>query len=274
MKDRIIPRMIKIKFLKNQAVFSILFFLFLFSIQSCSEGPVSMNQFIRDQNGAVIRKDTTQKTIYLVFTGHDFGEGFPVIEELLDRHGIKASFFFTGDFYRNPEYENLIRRLVNGNHYLGAHSDKHLLYCSWEKRDSLLIDHAIFDKDLDQNYREMEKFGIRKEDALWFMPPYEWYNQAIAAWTAERGLILVNFSPGTRSNADYTYPEMGDRYVTSEEITRSILKYEESFGMNGFILLIHPGTDPRRQDKYYDHLDPLLNLLEEKGYDFKRIDQN
>ncbi len=39
-----------------------------------------------------------------------------------------------------------------------------------------------------------------------------WYNAQISAWTAERGLTLVNFTPGTRSNADYTTPDMGDRY--------------------------------------------------------------
>jgi len=262
------------KNVKNRVFDLILFILWLFFIPSCSNGPGEKDQSVKDENGAVIFKDTTRKTIYLVFTGHDFGEGFPVIEELLNRRGIKASFFFTGDFYRNPEFENLIKRLLKGGNYLGAHSDKHLLYCSWEKRDSLLVDHGTFDLDLDQNYKEMKKFGILKKDARWYMPPYEWYNRTIAAWTAERGLILVNFSPGTRSNADYTYPEMGDRYVPSEAITRSILEYEEKKGMNGFILLIHPGTDPRRNDKYYLHLDSVLTILENKGYGFGRIDGN
>jgi endoglucanase len=245
----------------------------LLFLLSCSGSSPATHRNIKDENGAVIFKDTTRKVIYIVFTGHDFGEGFPAIEKILERRDIKTSFFFTGDFYRNPEFEKLIKRLRDQGHYLGGHSDKHLLYCSWENRDSLLIDHAAFVNDLEQNYKEMERFGIRKEDARWFMPPYEWYNQTIAKWTKELGLILVNFSPGTRSNADYTYPEMGERYVSSEEITRSILEYEEIYGMKGFILLIHPGTDPRRKDKYYDHLDSLIEILGEKGYHFGRIDE-
>ncbi len=251
----------------------IIIFLIL-SVSSCVQDPSKIIRSVKDENGAVILKDTLRETIYLVFTGHDFGEGFPVVEEILDRRGIKASFFFTGDFYRNPEFEALIRRLVDAGHYLGAHSDKHLLYCDWEKRDSLLVDRITFERDLDQNYKEMEKFGILKEDALWFMPPYEWYNKSIAEWTEAYGLILVNFSPGTRSNADYTYPQMGSRYVSSEEITKSILDHERKYGMNGFILLVHPGTDPRRKDKYYLHLDSLLQLFEKKGYHFGRIDEN
>ena len=244
--------------------------LFLFS---CKRSFPETDRIIKDENGAVIFKDTARKVIHLVFTGHDFGEGFPDIEGILERRDIKASFFFTGDFYRNSEFELLIKRLLDEGHYLGAHSDKHLLYCSWENRDSLFVDHASFVKDLEQNYKEMGRFGIRKEDARWFMPPYEWYNQTIADWTKELGLILVNFSPGTRSNADYTYPEMGERYVSSEEITRSILEYEKKYGMNGFILLIHPGTDPRRKDKYYHHLDSLIEILETIGYHFGKIDE-
>jgi peptidoglycan/xylan/chitin deacetylase (PgdA/CDA1 family) len=253
----------------------LIFFVFLLSaiIQSCSDKYHTTNRIILDENGAVIRKDTTHKKIYLVFTGHDFAEGFPVIKGVLDRYGIKASFFFTGDFYRNPDFADLIGYLKEEGHYMGAHSDKHLLYCSWEKRDSLLIDKATFIKDLNQNYKEMEKFGIEKKDAVWFMPPYEWYNNTVSEWVKEMDLILVNFSPGTRSNADYTYPELEEKYVSSGEITESILHYEERFGMNGFILLIHIGTDPRRKDKYYYELDYLIGLLEKMGYDFGRIDE-
>jgi len=255
---------------KTVSIFS---FLIIFLILSCTHHDRGRNRIIIDANGAVIRKDTTRKVIHLVFTGHDHAEGFPVIEEVLNNHGIKASFFFTGDFYRNPDFKPIIGALIKEDHYLGAHSDKHLLYCSWENRDSLLVDRSLFVSDLERNYSEMSGFGIEKKEAIWFMPPYEWYNKDIASWTEEMGLILVNFSPGTRSNADYTYPEMGSSFVSSGEITESILGYEEKNGMNGFILLIHIGTDPRRINKYYDHLDHLVSQLKNKGYGFAKIDE-
>ena len=66
---------------------------------------------------------------------------------------------------------------------LGAHSDKHLLYCSWEDRDSLLVTKKEFIDDLEGNYAEMAAFGIRREDAGYFLPPYEWYSTQISAWT-------------------------------------------------------------------------------------------
>ena len=37
-------------------------------------------------------------------------------------------------------------------------------------------------------------------------------------------------------------------------------------GLNGCIILIHPGTDSKRMDKFYNRLDELLAFLKEKGY--------
>lgn len=186
---------------------------------------------------------------------------------------MKASFFLTGRFYANAAFRPLITGLVKDGNYLGSHSDGHLLYCDWNKRDSLFVTQEQFSKDIQSCYRKMRKFGIGKTDAPFFLPPYEWYNKSIVNWSSAMGLHLVNFTHGTRSNADYTFPEMGKSYVNSDKIYRSIMDYEVSnpAGLNGFILLFHIGTDPRRTDKFYNRLDELLNQLEEKGYVFKRI---
>jgi peptidoglycan/xylan/chitin deacetylase (PgdA/CDA1 family) len=44
-------------------------------------------------------------------------------------------------------------------------------------------------------------------------------------------------------------------------------------GLNGYILLIHAGTDPRRKDKLYNRLNEMIWYLKNKGYQFKRIDE-
>ncbi len=224
-------------------------------------------------HGAIIRGDTSQKKLALVFTGHEFADGGTSIRRTLKKEKVKASFFLTGDFYRNPTFKKITRKLKKDKHYLGAHSDKHLLYCDWSKRDSLLVTKEEFVTDLLNNYREMEKFGVSHSDAPYFLPPYEWYNEKIAEWTKEQGLQLINFTPGTRSTADYTTPEMKN-YRASDDIYESILSCEqESPGLNGFILLIHIGTDPARTDKFYNRLPQLLKTLKEKGYEFQTVNQ-
>ena len=248
---------------------SLILILFLLS---CGSENTGFKNWKPDDFGAFTRTDTTLPEINLVFTGHDFADGGLFINDVLAKHGIKASFFLTGDFYRNPDFEEIIRTLNESGHYLGAHSDKHLLYCSWEKRDSLLVTKDEFMSDLKNNYQELKRFGITEEQARFFMPPYEWYNKEIAGWTDEAGFTLVNFSPGTSSNQDWTHPGLGRSYIPSDTIFNRILTFESKYKMNGFILLVHIGTDPARKDKFYYRLDELIGTLRSRGYSFRRID--
>lgn len=220
--------------------------------------------------GAIVRGDTAVSKLHLVFTGHKYAEGGLLIRKVLKKHGVPAHFFFTGDFYRNPKHKRLIKLLKEDGHYLGAHSDKHLLYASWEDRDSLLVNQQQFNADLISNYEELARFGIRKQDAPLFLPPYEWYNERICEWTESLGLTMINYSSGTLSTADYTTPDLGTRYRPSTVIYESILDYEETSenGLNGFILLLHIGTHPDRTDKFFNHLDALLLELKTGGYEF------
>ena len=225
--------------------------------------------------GAIIRGKTTEKKIALVFTGDEFADGGSSINKTLVDENVKASFFLTGRFYGKPKNRKLIEALKTNGNYLGPHSNAHLLYNDWTKRDSLLVSELQFKTDLIWNYSAMEKFGIRMDSAKYFLPPYEWYNQQIADWTSQMDLQLINFTSGTRSNADYTYPELGKSYRSSEEIYKSILDYDKSKpdGLNGFILLLHIGTDPRRTDKFYDRLPELIKYLKNSGYELVKINE-
>ena len=135
-------------------------------------------------------------------------EIFSRIDDAIAREKqIKGSFFFTGRFYGDPTNELLINTLISDGHYLGAHSDRHLLYCDWDNRDSLLVDFATFSSDLESNYQIMQLFGIARKEAKYFLPPYEWYNNQISKWCRQMGIQLINYTPGTLSHTDYTTPE-------------------------------------------------------------------
>ena len=223
--------------------------------------------------GGITRMDTSRPEVYLAFTGHEFAEGGEIIRRVLGEADAKASFFFTGDFYRDTAHAPLVIALREDGHYLGAHSGKHILYADWDSRDSLLVTRDGFEEDLRDNFEAMHRRGIAATSGRYFMPPYEWYNATISSWCADLGLTLVSFTPGTRSNADYTVPTMGDRYRSSAQIFASILRFEElsPTGLNGVILLMHIGTDPRRTDKFYLHLEDLISELKDRGYAFRRF---
>ena len=218
--------------------------------------------------GGIIRTDPSKKQLTLVFTAADKADGADVIRQTLKRQQIQGAFFFTGGFYK--EFPDVIKALKQDGHYLGAHSNDHLLYCAWEKRDSTLVTREAFTKDMTENYRLMAEAGIRATEAPLFIPPYEWYNEEVAGWAQGMGLKIVNFTPGTGSNADYTTPDMKN-YKSSKDIYNRIMKVEASEGLNGHLLLVHFGTHPDRTDKFYNQLEKLIKALKKKGYTFVPI---
>lgn len=216
-------------------------------------------------NGGIIKTDPSQKRITLVFTADDKADGAERICSTLKKEGIQGAFFFTGKFYEL--YPDVIRRLLADGHYVGSHSYGHLLYMPWENRDSLLVTKEEFQADIRRSYAKMAEFGITPSDAPYFIPPYEYYNSTVAAWAKEMGLQIVNFTPGTGSNGDYTTPDMKN-YMSNKFIWDKLMNYESANSLNGHLLLIHFGTSDLRQEKFYDELPKLIKELRKRGYSF------
>ncbi|MES2002933.1 MAG: glycoside hydrolase family 9 protein [Bacteroidota bacterium] len=232
--------------------------------------PISKSQ------GAVIRGDSTKRQVALVFTGDEFGDGLTTIANTLQKQNVKGSFFFTGRFYQNKSFESGIKKLYQQKHLLGPHSDQHLLYNDWTERSKTLVTKDSMLNDLGANEKAISKLGIINANPKhFFIPPYEWWNEEVASWLKSASYQVFSFTPGTTSNADYTWPEMGKSYKSSDAIMASIKQFNETRpgGLNGVVLLIHAGTDPRRKDKLYNRLDELIVYLKKEGYDFKRIDE-
>lgn len=223
------------------------------------------------RDGGIIRTDPSVRHIDFVFTAADKADGADRIISTLRKYNIKGGFFFTGEFFEL--YPDVVRRLVAEGHYVGSHSYGHLLYAPWGKRDSLLVTRQEFEEDMFKSYKVLREFGIT--DAPYFIPPYEHYNATISSWARQLGLQVINYTPGTLTNGDYTTPGMS-RYFSSQEILGKIREYERTDpdGLNGHIMLIHFGTDPSRTDKFYDKLPGLIRELRRKGYSFTPLKDN
>ncbi|MFL5809704.1 MAG: glycoside hydrolase family 9 protein [Flavisolibacter sp.] len=241
------------------------------------KGLVRKGNFTTNRGG-IIRGDTSGNELAIVFTGDEFADGGQFICQALQKQKAKASFFFTGKFY--DDNEEIVAKLAKSGHFLGNHSYAHKLCCDWTKRDSLLIDKQEFLSELLSLDEKMDHLGEEYGEGLtvaaskYFLPPYEWYNDSISAWAKEHGRQLINYTPGTLSHADYTIPA-DKNYRNSDEIYQSIINYEKksSSGLNGFILLMHIGTDPKRTDKFYYKLPRLIEWLKGKGYRLVRVDE-
>lgn len=224
-------------------------------------------------HGGIIRGDKSRRAIALAFTGHEFAEGAETILNELQKRRAKASFFLTGDFVADSDFQPIVKRIANDGHYFSVHSDKHLLYCSWTKERKTLVSRDVFVTDLQANVRRFNRLKLKEQPGRFFIPPYEHYNQEIVAWAAQAGFTLINYTPGTRSHADYT-GEADKNFTPSQVIFDSIVKREQTdpHGLNGFILLLHIGSGPIRIDKFHTRFGELLDYLSSKGYEFVRVD--
>lgn len=227
------------------------------------------------QMGAIVKSvNPTEPSVSLIFTGDEYGEGLPIIQEILAKEKVKAGFFFTGRFYANKKFTKTIKTLEKEQHYLGTHSNDHLLYNDWTNRNKLLVSYDSFSTDLDKNFAAMENLGINTQQRKLFIPPFEWWNDSVASWCNWKGLELFSFTPGTYTNADYTWPEMGSSYKTNATLMNQLKTLASTPGnLNGNILLLHVGTDPRRKEKLYNELPAIIQLLRKNGYRIKRIDE-
>jgi peptidoglycan/xylan/chitin deacetylase (PgdA/CDA1 family) len=239
-----------------------LFFLFPVSENLCPSE--------KDRQGATVRIDTGRKVIHLIFSADEAFEGAEPILKTLDMNHAKASFFLTGNCLRERKYKSVIQKIIRDGHYVGGHSDKHLLYASWDDRQQSLVTPDSLVADFHQNMAELEKYGIDVLQMPYFLPPYEYYNQESVRLIESLGQTVINYTPGLRTAADYTTPDMPN-YQSSQELIDQLFAYEAEKGLNGSIILIHPGTQDIRTDKLYLRLDEIIRYLKAKGYTFERL---
>jgi endoglucanase len=247
----------------------------LLTLVAAATQPIRESSTTRSfDQGGIIRGDTSRKRIALIFTGGDFGEGTEHILDVVKSHHIHASVFVTGGFLRKPEYVPLLKRAIAEGHYVGPHSDRHLLYCSWDHRDQTLIADADFKADLQKNVDDLRALGalVDRQQSVFFRPPYEWFNRDQSAWAKSMNVQIFNFTPGSGSNRDYL-PETEKKFVSSQKIIDDILAYErkDPHGLNGFLLLQHLGSE--RKDKPFNLLEPLLTELLKRRYEFVKVDE-
>jgi peptidoglycan/xylan/chitin deacetylase (PgdA/CDA1 family) len=218
------------------------------------------------------RASHSEKKLALLFTADEHVDGAESILRTLQARDLPASFFLTGKALDASEMRGLTRRAIAAGHYVGPHSDGHLLYAPWDDRQKSLVDKPRFQADLYRNLAELRELGAALKEPVYFVPPYEWYNAEQTAWAKELGCQVINFTPGSGSHRDFA-PEGHAAFRPTEELIREALDFEvqSEDGLNGHLLLLHLGTT--RKDKVYARLGMLIDQLRARGYLFVRVDQ-
>lgn len=223
-----------------------------------------------DDHGVGIRLNDGGRNVYFVFSADSAFEGAGYALDAMLQRGCKGSFFLTGRFLRDTANHDVVERIISEGHYLGPHSDQHLLLAEWDDARTPLVAVDSLISDTRANLAALAHSGVDTAGVNWYMPPYEWASACHAHTVRSMGMTPIAPTPGILTYRDYTTPDM-DQYFTSDSIHRQLLDFEATHGLSGAIVIVHLGTHPLRKDKFYNRFPQLLDTLSARGYTMERL---
>lgn len=183
------------------------------------------------------REEGHPNAVYLTFDDGPIPEVTPWVLDLLDRYGIKATFFMVGDNVRKyPElYEEVIRR----GHSVGNHTMHHV--------QGLRLRLKSYLRDV------AEARQYIKSDL--FRPPHGWLRPR-QTWALHEQFRVVMFDLVTR---DYS------KRLTADQVVANVKRYARP----GSVIVFHDSIKswPRLQRALPESLDWLLS----KGCEFRKL---
>ena len=178
-----------------------------------------------------------QHAVYLTFDDGPIPEVTPWVLDVLDRYGIKATFFMVGDNVRkHPDvYEEVVRR----GHRIGNHTMHHVSGFRLTRR-SYLRDVAEARQYIDSDL---------------FRPPHGWLRPR-QRWALHEQFRVVMFDLVTR---DYS------KWLRPQDVVRNV----KLFARDGSVIVFHDSLKswPRLQEA----LPQALEWLLEQGYEFRLL---
>lgn len=185
---------------------------------------------------AIWRMDKDKKAVYLTFDDGPIPRVTPWILDVLDRYGIKATFFMVGDNIRKHPDE--FRMVVERGHRIGNHTFNHIRGLSYDINSYL--------ENTDKACRMMMNTNL-------FRPPHGYMSPKQYAELKKRYKIIM-WDLVTR---DY------NRKFTGEQILQKVKKYAR----NGSIITFHDSLKSEENIRYA--LPKAIEWLMEQGYEFK-----
>ena len=184
-----------------------------------------------------IKGEDGSKSVYLTFDDGPIPESTGWLLDMLDRYGVKATFFVVGDNVRKyPElYEDIRRR----GHKVGNHTMHHLDGSRvWTKR---------YIKDVEEASKYVESDLLR--------PPHGWMRLLQKEYLSKKYRIIM-YDVVTR---DYS------KYADAARIVSNVKRYTRP----GSIIVFHDSL--KSIEKLKTAFPLCLDWLKEEGYEFKLI---
>lgn len=205
--------------------------------------PESMKKkTIRNQGRAF-----SEKTVAFTFDDGPSPNNTPKVLDILDKYGIKATFFLVG--LQMQSSPNLVKEVMNRGHVIGNHTFTH----SWHPQREMALKEFV-------RWESLLKELTGRETHL-FRPPFGRTNSAFSLVALQRGYPLILW---TNSGAD-TGTKKRD---TLAQKAQSV--YDNVVGNihPGDIVILHDNADKAHT---VQALPRIIEALKKKGYGFVTV---
>lgn len=182
-----------------------------------------------------IKEKDGGKNVYLTFDDGPIPECTPWLLDLLDRYGIKATFFMVGDNVR--KYPDLYAEILRRGHRAGNHTMHHL--------DGSRVWTRRYIRDVREAAEYIDSDLLR--------PPHGWMRFGQKAVLSRRFKIVM-YDLVTR---DYS------KYVDAAKVFDNVRRYARS----GSIMVFHDSL--KSVEKLRWALPRCIEWLRDEGYEFK-----
>src|SRR6266516_95608 len=202
---------------------------------------------LRAQGRILYSGNTQLREIALTFDDGPDPNYTPQILDVLQRYGIKATFFCIG---RQVEaYPQIVRQEYEAGHVIGNHS--------WTHPDLGLLPASDILSELNQTFGAIQEvIGVQ---LAFFRPPYGSLSTQVLAQACHLGVTTVMWNAGEDAR-DWSRP--GVKFII-----RQIL----SLVRNGSIILMHDGGGDRSQT--VAALPVIIQRLQDRGFQLVTIQQ-
>ena len=206
-------------------------------------------------SGDNMAKEGDAHKVYLTFDGGP-DENTDKILDVLDKYGVKATFFVVGD--DSKDMQEVYKRIVKDGHTLGMHSFSN-------KYSTIYASTEAFEQDFDKISSYLK--DVTGVNSLYYRFPGGSSNlisnvpmDYFIHYLNTQGIIYYdwNVSAGDGASTAYTSEEI------VENVTDDVVKYKTS------VVLLHDGTD---KSATVEALGPLIEALEGMGAQILPIDE-
>ncbi len=185
----------------------------------------------------LFRKNPEEHSVYLTFDDGPIPEVTPWILDLLDKHGIKATFFVVGNnVQKHPE---IFRMITDRGHSIGNHTFNHVR--SMRMRTPDYID----------NVKKCDNYFTTRL----FRPPH--------------GIMKKWVYRYMKDDYDIVFYDVITRDYNGKLKGRKILDIVRKYTRNGSIIVFHDSLRSERNLRYA--LPKAIEWLEKQGYTFKQL---